>query len=297
MARRAWLVCALVPPALWAAAAVLLCENALHLPPSLRPAAQAELARQTAQETSSHWQSLDLTARDGAILKAWCFEPPAAKGTVIVFHGVADSRRGAMGAARLLLRHGFRVLAADSRAHGESGGAMLTHGLREVDDVRRWMEWVRRRHPGEPVYGLGASMGAAILLQAASRKVPFDAIVAESPFADFPSVARYRVWQKAGPLGPPLADSALFYAKLRYGLDFAQASPASGITSVQVPVLLIHSPADTNIPWEHSQRLAALNRTHVTLWAPEGVAHTAALASRPLEFEQRVVAHFRAVAR
>jgi hypothetical protein len=292
--RRALLACTLAGAALWTAAAVLLCENALRLPPSLRPEARAELGSQTAAETNSQWQAVEVRARDGARLKAWWFEPPHATGTVLLFHGVADSRRGMMGSARILLRHGYRVLAADSRAHGESGGAMLTHGLREVDDVRRWVSWVQARHPVEPVYGLGASMGAAILLQAAAHGVPFRAIVAESPFADFPSVARYRVGQKAGPLGAPLAESALLYAKWRYGLDFRNASPADGIVSLRLPILLIHSPADTNIPVDHSLRLATLNRASVSLWAPPDVPHTATLARLPQQFERRVVAHFRA---
>lgn len=282
---------------LWGAASALLCENALKLPPQYRPAPDLALARWAAAESGSRWEAVEIPARDGAQLRAWWFEPPRPQGNVLLFHGVADSRRGMLGCARILLRHGYRVLTPDSRAHGESGGGMLTHGLLEVDDVGRWVEWVRRSDPGEAVFGLGESMGAAILLQAAGRGVPFQAIVAESPFADFHDIARYRVWQKAGPIGRPLADSALLYARLRYGLDFFQASPQGLIAGIHAPILLIHGPEDDNVPPEHTSRLVALNPASVTLWSPNGVPHTAALAKLPAEFERRVVAHFQAAAR
>ena len=287
---------AVAAPLLWAAAAALLCENALKLPPRMRPSADRRLAQWAAEESRSRWQAVEIQARAGARLRAWWFEPPAAMGSVLLMHGVADSRRGMLACGRMLLRHGYRVLAPDSRGHGDSGGEMLTHGLREVDDVRRWVAWVRARHGEEPVFGLGESMGAAILLQAAGRGVPFQGIVAESPYAAFQDVARYRVRQKAGLAGPALADSALLYARVRYGLDFSQASPLAGIGGIHVPVLLIHSTEDTNIPQEQSLRLAAQNPGFVRVWAPEGVAHTAAMAARPAEFERRVVDHFQLAA-
>lgn len=292
--KRTFKAAVIVTLLLWVAAAALLCENALKLAPHFRPSADPALARWTAEESQCRWQPVEIAAADGARLRAWWFEPPHAKGSALLIHGVADSRRGVLACSRILLRHGYRVLAADSRAHGESGGAMLTHGLLEVNDVRLWVDWIRSGHPAEPVFGLGESMGAAILLQAAGHGVPFRAIVAESPFASLRAVARYRVRQKAGPIGPALADSALLYARFRYGLDFSQASPEAVAAGIHVPVLLIHGPQDTNVPQAHSLRLAARNPSCITLWAPPGVPHTAALAKMPAEFERRVAGHFSA---
>jgi alpha-beta hydrolase superfamily lysophospholipase len=277
----------------WAGAAALLCENALNLPALLRPAPDRTLAVRIAQQTQSAWEPVAIHARDGARLHAWWFRSPDSQATVLVLHGVADTRKGIMHHSNLLLRHRFRVLAPDSRGHGESGGGTFTHGLRETDDVRRWVQWVRARYPGQPVYGLGESMGAAILLQAAGSGVPIDAIVAESSFSSFPEVARDRISQKIGPLGGPLVDSAFFYAKLRYRLDFFQASPVAAAARIQVPILLIHGPQDLNTPQVHSLRIQAANPTHTTLWAPTNVPHVLALSRQPAEFERRVLAHFR----
>lgn len=42
---------------------------------------------------------------------------------------------GMIGYAELLLTRGSAVLMPDSRAHGQSGGALATYGLLEKDDI------------------------------------------------------------------------------------------------------------------------------------------------------------------
>jgi hypothetical protein len=50
-------------------------------------------------------------------------------------------------------------------------------------------------HPRN-VYGMGESLGAAVLLQALGRERRFSAVVAECPFANFERVAEDRVAQR-----------------------------------------------------------------------------------------------------
>lgn len=273
-------VCALLSVGAIALGGVVLCENALRLPPSRRIVADPRVAPEVSIE-----------AADGVVLRGWYLEPPNPRpATVIVMHGVADARSGVLGHARMLARHGFRVVAPDSRGHGLSGGDQFTFGLREVDDVRRWVEWVQARHPGQAVYGLGESMGAGILLQALG--VGFRSVVAECPFSSFREVARHRVGQYVS-LGAPLfVESALHYARWRYGLDFRAVSPAEAVRRAQVPILLIHGSEDSNIPAQHSATIAAANPRRVQLWLIPGGRHTDALARDPERFEQRVVAWF-----
>ena len=52
----------------------------------------------------------------------------------------------------------------DSRAHGESGGTLATYGLRESDDIHRWVDWLYGGRQSKCVYGFGESMGAALVL-------------------------------------------------------------------------------------------------------------------------------------
>lgn len=228
-----------------------------------------------------------LRAMDGTELRA------AVRGTgpecALVLHGVADAR--ALGFAPWLTQEGFRVVAPDSRGHGRSGGR-VTYGLNERDDVRMWVRWMRQQGCRR-VVGIGESMGAAILIQAASGWEGLDALVAECPFATLPDMAAYRLrnflprW-----LTGPVASAAMVYGWIRYGLDLASLRPVDAVRHVRVPLLLIHGLADINIPPDHSRRLHAANPA-AELWLVPDARHTQAWMAAPVEFQRRVLAALR----
>jgi len=245
-------------------------------------------------------EDVRITAADGAVLRGWFVRASPASGrAVLLLHGQADTRAGALGYARLFLARGYDVLAPDSRAHGESGGALATYGLKEAADVCRWADWLRSERAEKRVFALGESMGAAILIQALAAGAQIDAAVAESSFSSLREVAYYRVGAICGGgelLGRtalrPIVEVGLTYARIRYGLNLDERSPAAAIASVRVPVLLIHGAADLSIPPSHSQRILAAARARAELWTPAETGHIGAYPRWPAEFERRVTAWF-----
>jgi dipeptidyl aminopeptidase/acylaminoacyl peptidase len=276
---------------LFLAAGLVLCENSVHVPKRATP--EISFA-------GSSRRSVQITASDGAVLRAWLFTPVSGSGNyVIALHGISDSRGGVMGLAHLFVENHYAVLAPDGRGHGESGGELVTYGVREVDDVHRWVDWLMDSEHPRNVYGMGESLGAAVLLQSLGRERRFSAVVAECPFANFERVAEDRVAQRIpGPLwmrralSIPMVWSAFLYARARYGLDFRNASPETAVAHTETPVLLIHGLADTNIYPEHSKILAARNPRSISLWLVPGAKHTAAYDAAPLEFRTRVLGWF-----
>jgi pimeloyl-ACP methyl ester carboxylesterase len=292
MARRwVWSISAIAAAAivLCGLAGVVLCESALR--PTRRPVPSNPEARR-----------VEVNARDGIVLRAWLLMPPTPNGdAVLILHGIADSRASQLGLARMFLNHGYAVLAPDSRAHGESGGDLTTYGLLEADDVHRWVSWlIDDRQPGH-VFGVGESLGGAVLLESLAIEPRFSAMVADSSFSSFERIARDRVAQRLPfPQGigrllavPPIW-AGFLYARLRYGLDFRAASPEAALARATTPVLLIHGLWDRLTPPEHSKILAARNRRWTELWLVPGAGHTGSLAAAPLEFEDRVLGFFEA---
>jgi len=111
----------------------------------------------------------------------------------MTLHGIADSRTGTAGLARLFVENHYTVLMPDIRAHGESGGAIATYGLLEAGDVHQWVDWlIASEHPRN-IFAMGESLGAAVLLQSLAVEPRFRAVVAESPFANLKDIAEYRV--------------------------------------------------------------------------------------------------------
>jgi len=232
----------------------------------------------------------------GTILRGWRIRPAAPNGgAVLLLHGVADSRTGMLLHASYLLNSGFEVLLPDARGHGASGDDLISYGVREATDVARWADLLAHDPAVSRTYGMGESMGAAILLQSLQTEHRFQSIVAESPFATFHEVAAYRVHQIAGIpelLAWPIVKSGFVYARLRYGLDLNRASPLAAIRHAAIPILLIHGTRDVNIPLRESEELHAANPVFTTLWIVEGASHVAAHNIDPQLYERKVLAWF-----
>jgi uncharacterized protein len=131
------------------------------------------------------------------------------------------------------------VLAPDSRAHGWSGGDLVSYGVKEAEDALRWAAWLRGQRCGK-FYALGESMGAAVLIQAAAKEAVFAAIVAECSFCEFRSIAEYRAQRVIGVpaiMAKPLVSIAFLFAGMLRGLDFDRASPVESARRLNTPLL------------------------------------------------------------
>lgn len=275
--------------------AILLTNNALHAPQ--RFTASSTAADALARNTGSTWEDVRVTAGDGVSLDGWRFTPHQPNGSVaMLLHGIADNRLGMLAHASFLLRNGFSVLLPDLRGHGASGGELITYGIKEADDVRCWADLLLKHEGVQHLYGIGQSLGAAILLQSLKTEHRFDAIVADSPFASFEEIAYDRMHQISGipqAVFWPLIRFAFGYADLRYGIDLGRASPLAIIRETKVPILIIHGTLDTNIPLRHSQQLHAASPGTSQLWIVENAGHVASLSTAPDKYVRTVLAWFR----
>jgi len=242
-------------------------------------------------------QDVAITAADGVVLKGWYVHPSAYNGNaVVLLHGITDNREGVAGYGHLLLQHGYAVLLPDARRHGESGGELATYGVKEADDIHRWVSWVYQHDPPQCVYGFGESYGAALVLQSLAVEKRFCAVAAESTFSTAREMSFERV---SGPLhlrswfgrtlGRPAIWSAVVYARVRYGVDLLQPNPLEAVAHSKVPVLLIHGADDRNIAPLHSQLIASAAPDHVELWLVPHAGHTMAWAAAHQEFESRLL--------
>ncbi len=280
--------------------ALFLGELAFH--PQRVPVGKRQSAEAIAARFGAALQDVSITARDGSRLRGWFASPANANGdAVILLHGVGDNRHGMFGFAELFLSKGFSVLVPDSRGQGESGGEFPTYGVKEKDDVHRWFVWLTTQEHPQCVFGMGESMGAAILLQAIKSEHRFCAVVAESPFASFRQIAYLRVGQFVGTgawLGRvilrPAVELAFLYGRITRRVNLTDASPENSVVGSRVPIFLIHGLADDNIPFQQSERIRAHNPDDITLWEVPGAGHCGAVDVAPHQFDSRVVGWFSA---
>jgi uncharacterized protein len=279
-----------------AAIGVVAVEGALHIPRKPLERADEEFAHGISVRNHAAMNDVSIRADDEVTLRAWSFIPQVGNGNaVILLHGQGDNRAGMLGNADLFLQHGYSVLLPDERAHGDSGGSITTYGVEEKGDLVRWYNWLEQSEAPHCIYGLGESMGAAVLLQTIAKEPGFCAVVAESSFSSFREAAYVRMGEglRTGPwlgrtLLRPAVEAGLIYARLKYGVDLATASPINAVASSRVPIFLIHGLADTNIPPYNSERMKTANSA-IKLWEPANAGHCGAAAAAPEEYKQLVI--------
>jgi alpha-beta hydrolase superfamily lysophospholipase len=208
---------------------------------------------------------------EGVRLSGWhCQGSAVPRGSIVVLHGVADTRASVAGLVGRLLRNRLDVVAYDSRAHGKSGGEHCTYGYFEKRDLHRVIDTLR---PG-PVVLMGTSLGGAVALQAASGQDRVTGVVAAEAFADLETIARDR-----SPRVIPdwMVRRALQKAGERAGFKAADVSPVRAARSITVPVLLVHGTADTATTPDHSRRVLAALSGPKRLILAEGARHNESL--------------------
>jgi pimeloyl-ACP methyl ester carboxylesterase len=277
--------------------AVVLGEFALH--PARIPV-QRNLEVQAAMDRlNTQLKEVAITVPDGIVLKGWFLRPKSGIGdAVILLHGVGTNSQGMLGLAEIFLANGYVGLLPDSRGQGASDG-IPTYGVKEKEDICHWFSWLRSYENPRCIFGMGESMGAAILLQSI-KETPFCAVIAESSFANFRDIAYVRVGQFFGAgawLGRlilrPAVEGAFIYCRLKYGVALSGVSPEKSVVGNRVPILLIHGLSDSNIPIRQSEKIARKDLRNITLWRVPGAGHCGAWDAAGAEYAQRILAWFR----
>jgi pimeloyl-ACP methyl ester carboxylesterase len=218
----------------------------------------------------------------------------SADGTIVVIHGYADAKVGAIAWAPVLHSLGWNLLAIDLRAHGESQGTLSTAGYWERHDMMQVINELRARRAGETgrVVIFGVSLGAAVATATAALRDDIAAIILESPFADY-RMAISAHGRMRGLPGGFLRDLAISLAEWMSGAKFRAVRPRDLIAHVACPVMLIHAGDDPFIPDEDAAdfgaALKARNNPGDVLWRIPHAGHVLGLAAvGPAEYRDRI---------
>ncbi len=102
---------------------------------------------------------------------------------ILGVHGMNDYSRTFAGLGDYLAARGITLVAYDQRGFGATEGAGLWHGGRRMEqDLHTLVRLLRQRFPGPPLYVLGHSMGAAVVVAAEGlRPLDVDGVILAAP--------------------------------------------------------------------------------------------------------------------
>lgn len=146
-----------------------------------------------------------LVAPDGARLPLHLWPSnPSERAVIVALHGFNDYGAFIKDAAGFWRMHGITTYAYDQRGFGDAPNRGIWPGVETlVGDLKAAVDATRARHPGVPLFVLGASMGGAVVLTAMGSDAPPDVdgaiLVAPAVWArsTMPFYQRWALWVSA----------------------------------------------------------------------------------------------------
>ncbi len=187
------------------------------------------------------YEDVSLVTTDGVRLHAWWVPAKVGSAPAVLFcHGNGGNVSHRVGTLRALRELGMATLIFDYRGYGVSDGSPSERGTYlDAEAALRHLTDERGIAPGRIVVH-GRSLGGAIAAWLAER-TGLGAQILESTFTSVPGLAAM--------LFPLLPARRL--ARFSYDTE-------SSVRRVRCPVLVIHSPDDELIPYEHGRALFAV---------------------------------------
>jgi uncharacterized protein len=202
-------------------------------------------------------ETLECKTKDDIALKGWCIEPRGARATVALFHGLRGNRGDMLDRIAFLSAAGYRCVAFDHRAHGESGGRWTSFGYHERHDVEAVADMIGKRWPSQPRAALAISMGAAALCFAGEASHAFDALIMESVYHDLARAFQHRVGSGYPTWFRHFRRGIIWFTERRLGVRIHQVAPIAHIARLSPrPVLLLTGSDDAHAPAHELKALA-----------------------------------------
>ncbi len=201
------------------------------------------------------FKDLTITTDDNVRLNGWYVPNPAARWTVVVFHGNAGNISHRVEWIQLLHSLPASVLIVDYRGYGKSEGRPHEQGLyRDAQATYRWWSENRKSANGR-IALIGESLGGAVAVDLASR-VPVDALVLQSTFSS--------AWDMA---------KTLFPIGLLQPLAGVHFDSVAKIRTIRCPKLIIHGDRDDIVPFRLGRKLFEAAAPPKEFYTVTGAAH------------------------
>jgi pimeloyl-ACP methyl ester carboxylesterase len=203
---------------------------------------------------------INATAADGVALHGWLIrsrgEAPS-RGLVVCAHGMWDSCARLMDIGEALTRAGFDVLLPDLRTHGQSGGAYLTRGAREVEDLNTMIHTARQAGAAEGhTFTVGFSIGGGIAVQLAAAREDCNGCVAMAPVASTRRIMRHLLRFWAPVMGRRKIARVIDRAGEIAGFDVDATAAELAAAELGCPIAIAHGRIDPTVPYSHGKSIA-----------------------------------------
>lgn len=191
---------------------------------------------------------------DQLTLSGWLIAAPEDKNkqVLIILHGYPAEKANMLSIAASLYPD-FSLLLLDLRSFGKSEGIYTTLGIKERSDIRSTVDFLNERGY-EKIGVLGFSLGGAIGILSAAEDTRINAVLSYASFADLETLGN-KLYSDLFILKKPMINLILLWSSMVFGESVTDISPFNAAQKLTIPVFIVHSKVDEQIPFEHAKLL------------------------------------------
>jgi len=176
--------------------------------------------------------------------------------TILLFHGYrSDGKFDFACAVKFYIEQGLNVLVVDQRANGESGGRLITFGIKERRDALSWTEYINQKYSPKNIFLSGVSMGASTVMMAANLDLPKNVcgIIADCGFTAPPDIIKKVARQAFKINAEPILPMLDFMCKLIGKFSLYETTTTKALAESDIPIFFIHGKKDGFVPCEMTE--------------------------------------------
>ena len=221
---------------------------------------------------------VEIKTFDGLTLRGKYYEFSPDAPIEIMMHGYhGNLERDLCGGIFRALNIGHSVLVYDHRGSGKSDGNIITFGINESRDCRRWIDYVLKEiNPDAKIILSGVSMGAATaMITSGYKDLPENVVgvVADCGYTSAKDIIK-KVMRDMRLPPDLLYPFVQLGARIYGGFNIDEFSPIDQVKKSKIPTIFVHGDEDYFVPLDMSrENYEASNAAKKELYIVKGAAH------------------------
>lgn len=233
----------------------------------------------------------NITSDDGLNLVADYYNTnPDSHKYAIVVHGYSGNRVHMKAYGLYYAEQDYNILMPDLRSHGDSEGTYIGMGWLDKDDMLKWIDYIVSMDPEAQIVLHGVSMGGATVLMTSGENLPDNvkAIVDDCGYTSVWDIFADEMEYLFNLPEFPFLYSASFFANIRAGYDFKEASSIEQVRKTTLPIFFAHGSVDNFVHTDMVYELYDACPTDKELYVVEGAGHGQAMYYDPDTYFDKV---------
>lgn len=169
---------------------------------------------------------------------------------MVVVHGYSSQALNMSNYIKGFYNLGYNVLAPDLMGMGKSEGTFVGMGGYDADDVILWIKKLNEAHPNCKIGLMGASMGAATVMNMVGKELPdnVEFFIEDSGYTNLYDQVRHQLRTIYHMDYPPVVFFANLMVKFKYGYNLKEVDAEPGLQKTNLPGLVLHGKEDDFVP-------------------------------------------------